>query len=228
MDGLKKREFTAPNGVKRVFNYREGTNDENTIIACFEQDYYKILKLVKPGDTVIDLGAHLGGVSLLASTIPNTKIIAVEALPENAEILKLNVIDQIVDNVTVYNRAVWQTPDIEVTMSYGDDGTENGRVHNFMGSVRTAPTTLKTVKIPTITIDEIMKENGIEECKFLKLDIEGAEENLFDFLPTQFEIITGEYHNNTFEHFFPYTDIFNVERAEYGYFICKRKENHAW
>jgi FkbM family methyltransferase len=217
-----KREFTAPNGVKRVFSYREGTNDENTIIACFEQDYYKVLELVKPGDTVIDLGAHLGGVSLLASTIPDTKIIAVEALPENYDLLVQNCLDNNV-NIRTYNRAVWQIPNIDVTISYGDDGTENGRVHNFMGSVRTAPTTLETVKIPTITIDQIIKENSIEECKFLKLDIEGAEENLFDFLPTQFEIITGEYHNNTFEHFFPYTDSFNVERAEYGYFICKRK-----
>src|SRR3990167_5017339 len=103
----RSREFTAPNGEKRTFWFRDGTNDESTIIACFEEDFYKVLQMgLKEGDWVIDLGAELGEVALLASTIPGVRSITVEALPENCDIMEKNIKEQGA-NTIVYGRAIW-------------------------------------------------------------------------------------------------------------------------
>lgn len=227
---MRNREFTAPNGEKRDFWFRDGTNDEPTIIACFEEDYYKVLQMgLTAGDVIIDLGAELGEVALLAATIPGVKAIGVEAVKENCEIMRKNIEEQKTD-VKVYENAIWPVGNIPLRVAYNDDGTESGRVHNFVGNIVTTDTPLKTAPVTTITLEQILKENNIDRCKFLKLDIEGAEEHLFATMPKEvldkFEIITGEYHNNSFDHFFPFVDDFDIERKEYGYFLCRRRHAH--
>ncbi len=230
MYNVRQREFTAPNGEKRIFSFRDGTNDEPTIIACFEEDYYKVMGSgLKPGDVVLDFGAHVGAVSLLAATIPGVRVIAVEVMPENCVILRNNIqLQNQEEQVFVYEKAIWHEPNQTIKINYAEDGTENGRVHNFVGSYSAKDSKLNFVMVPTITIPQIFEEHGITHCEFLKVDIEGAEEKLFTSLPLdilhKIKYITGEYHNNTFEKFFPFTEDYNITRkVEEMAFTCERK-----
>ena len=223
---IRFREFTAPNGVKRTFWFRDDTNDESCIIACFEQDYYKILSMgLKAGDVAIDLGAHIGGVTFLLTAIPGVKVIAVECIPENVALLKKNQAEQNTE-VKIYDKAIWQVLNEEIPIYYGNESTESGRVHKFVGN-QNKDKDAQFYSVKTITLKQILEENNISECKLLKLDVEGAEQNLFNTMfwkdLSRFEIITGEYHNKDFDDFFPFRWLYEIEQGPDGYFICGRK-----
>jgi len=194
----RSREFTAPNGVKRTFWFRDGTNDESTIIACYEEDHYKIMEeKFEKGDVVIDLGAHIGGVTCLLATIPGIKVIAVEALPENCEILKKNLeqFGGVGTEVVVYEKAIWPRSNEQVNICYGDD-SESGKVHKFVGTIGTS----KGFLADTISLLSIFRKEKIKNCKLLKVDIEGVEDWAIGEAPKhilkKIEKIKGEYHNS--------------------------------
>src|SRR5882724_2862803 len=60
-----------------------------------------------PGDTVVDVGAHIGVVSIyLAQRHPEVRILAYEAVPRVFELLTANLRRNRVHNVTAFNLAV--------------------------------------------------------------------------------------------------------------------------
>lgn len=204
MYDLLEREFEAPNGVKRKFVYREGTNDENVIRAAFCEDEYGILKLdFGPNNIVVDIGAHIGAVTMLFTTIrPDLKIFSFEPLLDNFELLKKNVTENKLDNeMNIFNQAVWFYDDDEVKMYYPDN-SEGGKVHKFIGGqffIHAFYNKKLFKKASTITLSKIFEENRIFNCKFMKIDVEGAEYGILKAAPEEvlrmIERIHGEYHN---------------------------------
>lgn len=230
---LRSRVFTAPNGEKRTLYFRDGTNDESTIIACFEQDFYKFLEHeYDSNDVFLDLGSDVGAVSVLFSTLPTRhRIIAVEPLPENCEVIRENASENNVD-IVLYEKALWVDSNSKVNVFYADD-SESGKVHKYMGGINMADplskgTGNKYVTVSTINLEQIFTDNKIESCGFLKMDIEGAEERLFSNLPLplldRMKFITGEYHNADFNSFFPFSNMFDIEQGEAGSFFFRRKD----
>src|SRR5580704_8562929 len=66
-----------------------------------------IERLLMPTDTCIDIGAHAGSWTLpLAKMVPAGRVIAFEALPYYAEVLKLLVRSSNCRNVEIFNFAV--------------------------------------------------------------------------------------------------------------------------
>jgi len=224
---LRNREFTAPNGVKRTFWFRDGTNDEATIIACFEEDHYKIMdENLKQGDVVIDLGAHIGGVTCLLATIPGIKVVSVEALPENAGILRLNL--EQADNsaeVSVYERAIWSRSGKKINIRYGDN-SESGKVHRFIGTIGQAIATQDNLEVETISLCGIFRKEHIDNCRLLKVDIEGAENEAIGGAPKhilkKIEKIKGENHGGNYHQLFDKVgDIFEeISDINEGTVLC--------
>jgi hypothetical protein len=56
----------------------------------FLHDFYVLLDLMKPGDTVLDLGGHVGTFSLAAAAL-GCRVVCIEAAPENAALLRASV-----------------------------------------------------------------------------------------------------------------------------------------
>lgn len=209
---LKKEDFTSPNGLVRTFYYRDGTNDRNTIIACFSFDEYKLLELYKGEQAFIDLGAHVGGVSLLASTLnPQPKIIAVEPLPENVELIKMNSLENGVDLI-IYPMAVHPKSGEKTRVYYG------GGEHDFVGQENLSGSKEYAAKrrfaeVDTISIEDIIQNNKIESC-IIKIDAEGIEENLFKNMTQEtlnkIKVLVGEYHNSDPKGFFPFEEQYEI------------------
>jgi FkbM family methyltransferase len=63
----------------------------------------------KEGDVVVDVGAHIGHYTIIASKLvcPNGKVIAVEAHPHNFKMLQYNIWLNELTNVTAMNYAVY-------------------------------------------------------------------------------------------------------------------------
>ena len=196
--------FKTPDGREMVFSYRKGTSDFEILSDVFLGDRYKILDLdLKKDDTVLDLGAHLGAATLLlASRRDDLKIFAFEPLRENFELLKKNVLDNgIKSEINLFNQAVWFYDDDTVKLFYGDK-SPRGRYYHFLGSLFKVQDFYKRDLfkfVNTASLSKIFEDQHIFSCKFLKMNVEGAEYGILRAAPKEvlgmIDRISGEYHN---------------------------------
>ena len=132
---------------------------------------YHIAPSLLPTDNVrvvVDCGANIGITSLfLAARYPGATILSVEPHPENFALLKTNVAQ--VARIVPIRACVTGTPQSAVQFTTDQPAWGNRIATDDHG-----------VLVPTITIEELCKQNGIEKIDLLKLDIEGAEEQVLE------------------------------------------------
>ncbi|MFH1545750.1 MAG: FkbM family methyltransferase [Patescibacteria group bacterium] len=201
----EKADFTAKNGRKRSFRYREGTNDFNTINACFSEDEYRTREMGSfDGSVCVDVGAHVGSFALLCSVLgEGVGVYAYEPIPENHALLFHNAQDNDLQGcVYVHKLAVTGLDAGKVTMRYSAPHAENNH-HKFIG----APVLdeadfekVQTFDAESISLANIFLLNGISKVKVLKVDTEGAEYDIFENTPQELfemcEFIVGEFHSH--------------------------------
>ena len=116
---------------------------------------------VKSEPIIIDCGANIGVSCLYFKKIyPKSKIIAVEADSQIAELLKKNLEMNNFNDIEVVSKAVWINDD---GVSFGSDGADGGSIINSRN---------KKI-IPSIRLKNLLDAH--KEIDFLKIDIEGAE-----------------------------------------------------
>jgi FkbM family methyltransferase len=159
----------TPPGTGHPVFLRLNTSDVcsyRDVLICQDKTYDPRVPGFSP-QTIVDVGAHIGMASLLfAQRYPAARIIAVE--PEKANFAAL------VRNVSAYKKvvplqaALWK---------------EDGEVR--LGTSRAHPKGAFAIaedgsqRVRAITMDTLMKETGLSTIDFLKVDIEGAEKEVF-------------------------------------------------
>lgn len=179
---------------------REGTNDFDVIRSCRCEYVLPNTDGYESGSFILDIGAHIGGFSLWAAQkYHNSRIIAVEALPENQALFMKNVeANNLQERISLIRAAAWSTREPTLIIPYGDANTESGRVHFFIGNAgaRQQPG-IKQVVARTISLKEIM--SGVPKVWCLKADAEGAEYPMFEEAESddlnRIKWIIGEYHD---------------------------------
>lgn len=157
--------------------------------------YYIASSLLAPDRTwtIIDCGSNVGITSLFfAARYPLARIFSVEPHPENFALLEANVAQ--VPRITPIQACVTGTPHQE-WVRFTTDRPAWGN------SIATGG---RGVLVPAITIDNLCSENGIDSIDLLKLDIEGAEEQVLQnapFLARTQNIIIELHGNYGFERF---------------------------
>lgn len=139
-------------------------------LANYEPELIRTFcKLLREGMTVVDVGAHIGIYSLIASRRVGAsgKVIAVEASPANAELLRRHLKINGCANVDVIDAAVGDRAD-QITFIYRPDATDpsafaNSIAYDIFG---------RRARIQMMTLDDICKSVS---PALLKIDIEGAE-----------------------------------------------------
>lgn len=122
---------------------------------------------------MVDIGANFGEISLyFAKQDPETKILAIEASPDNFRVLKKNCSMQnfSTDNIRRICAAVYKEKGI-VQIEKGAS-SENSTYKSQQGK--------ETVAISADTLDSYMDQFGFTEVDFVKMDIEGAEPELIE------------------------------------------------
>jgi FkbM family methyltransferase len=152
---------------------------------------------LEPGATVLDIGAHIGVVSIfLAKRHPNVSILAFEPVPRVFELLAANLKRNRVHNVSAYNLAVTgDGRDLELfshLQSNTGGSTACTANHDLAGHDRNTAA--------SVTLDEILERHRIASCPLLKIDIEGGEyEVLYNArLLSRVVNIRGEFHENKY------------------------------
>jgi FkbM family methyltransferase len=131
--------------------------------------------LPKQGDIVVDIGAHIGHYTLIASKRVGTngKVVAIEAHPGNFEMLNRNIKLNRLTNIISLNHAVYSK---ETKVKLYVPGEESGNtIYNTLISDR-ATNEEKFVEVNANTLDYLLQSKGIkQEVNWIKIDVEGAE-----------------------------------------------------
>jgi FkbM family methyltransferase len=119
---------------------------------------------LRPGARVFDIGAHQGVVALMLAAIagPEGRVVAVEAVPHNAQVAEHNRRLNAAENMTVVNAAIAAKPG---TAHVPAELNAHVRTHRGMG----------LVPVRAVTIDELAHEHGRPDVVFL--DVEGSEQD---------------------------------------------------
>jgi len=117
---------------------------------------------------IVDVGANIGLTSLYFSKkYPKTKIIAIEPDVDNINLLIHNTKE--INQIIIEQKALWFHNDgVILEHSYSNDS------HFVKGDASSG------IKTDSITIDKIIEKYSLESIDLLKLDIEGAEKEIFD------------------------------------------------
>jgi len=143
------------------------TMRENNIIDLFRP---------RQGETVVDIGAHIGKYSIIASKYvgQSGKVIAIEAHPGNLEVLNRNIKLNGLTNVIALNYAVYSR---ETKIKLYLPGQESHyTIYNTIMSSRQNAREDTFVEVNANTLDNLLEQNGIShEVNWMKIDVEGAE-----------------------------------------------------
>jgi FkbM family methyltransferase len=130
----------------------------------------------KEGDIVIDIGAHIGLYTIISSKRVGAqgKVVAIEADPENFEMLNSNIKLNQLTNVIPLNYAVYsKETKIKLYLPSGESGFTkyNTIMPNWINTQE------KFVEVNANTLDYLLQLNKIrqEEVNWIKIDVEGAE-----------------------------------------------------
>jgi FkbM family methyltransferase len=123
---------------------------------------------------IVDAGANAGLTSIFyANKYPESRIFAIEPESSNFEMLKKNTASY--SNITAIQAALWNE-NRELRVFDPGEGLWGFRTGDFMESEEAARGGL----VRGITVDKLMKDNCIDFIDLLKVDIEGAEREVFD------------------------------------------------
>jgi FkbM family methyltransferase len=130
-----------------------------------------IQELLKPGMTFVDVGAHVGQYSLLASGLVGREgaVHSFEPEPETFALLQHNVRINGLRNVHLVRCALAKSSkDAELYVARPDNiGQTSLRQPNNFSGVR--------VNVQCRTVDDYAEEHGIDRIDLIKIDVEGAE-----------------------------------------------------
>lgn len=129
--------------------------------------YGSVVIQPEPGDVVIDCGGYDGFESFLFASLVGASgqvhVMDMNEYPRYFKHTELN--PELAKIIAKHKVAVWSTSG--ETLYFEDNGPSSKLVGK----------TKKTIAIPTITLDDLVKSKGLNRVNFLKMDIEGAELN---------------------------------------------------
>ena len=142
---------------------------------------FYLLKYLNKDETFIDIGAHFGFYSLLASDIvgPEGRVLSFEPTTSTFNQLLKNITNSNNDNIKIYNLAAFSK---KTEMEFNDYGLINSSFNSFFANRGEKNLEGKKIKVKAVIVDDFLEEN-LPDCRIslIKIDAESSE----------FQVLTG-------------------------------------
>ena len=143
------------------------------IIPDTEKKIYDVGKYYEfsEGDIVLEIGAYIGmyAIKIAQKVGKKGRIIAIEAMKNNFEILQKNIKSNKAENIIAINKAIWHEQGI--LHFYATTKQVNSAVKDFLKDE-------KTIDVESETIDNIVKNNNLKKVDFIRIQVNGAEKKV--------------------------------------------------
>lgn len=147
-------------------------------LGSYEFEKQQVLpSLIKPGDVVYDIGAHVGYFTIICAKLvgPAGQVVAFEPFPENYDYVLRHVALNRLTNVVPVAAGVGAKDGV-VTFEVGTHSATGKKSQGGSGSLR----------FKIVNLVEFIREEGLRSPNLIKMDIEGAEEevipSILDFM----------------------------------------------
>lgn len=164
-------------GLKRTVNghgLRLPTRYFKYFPTTYEADNFELLEeTCKPGAVIIDIGAHIGLFSVIASQVAGAtgKVFAFEPAPSTYALLQKTVsINHKQQSIETFQKAVGKESG-KITFFISDDQADNS---NSLVQYK-EDRSLHGIDVDVTSIDNFVAEKNISKLDFIKIDVEGAE-----------------------------------------------------
>ena len=139
--------------------------------GAYETSFLKFIRndLIINRGCIIDAGANVGSYTLNLYDKADY-VIAVEASGSNAAFIQSVCTLNHIKNVRVYNNALYKSDGESIELFVSNDTCGNNSIYKTTGYS-------EIESVQTLTIDTICAENGVNDIRLIKIDIEGAEYN---------------------------------------------------
>lgn len=176
---LKRRPLVAvsADGIKLRLNPSCGesfTFYENLV----RRDYLANGISLRPGDTVVDIGANIGSFTVLAAKVvgPGGRVISFEPVAETFARLEENVALNGYGNVEC-RRAAIDDQEGTLTLVVDPKSAWSGAYSDLGGNRSTI-----TQTAPCLTLERVFRDHDLRRINLLKVDCEGSEYGIFESL----------------------------------------------
>ena len=151
-------------------------------------------QIVKPGMTVIDIGANIGLYSVIAGRLvgDNGKVFSFEPENKNYEFLSNNIKANNLKNVLLNKTAISNEKSTKNLFLFSENTGSYSLVDNRKTNI--------SIPVQTDTLDNILKQQSINRVDVIKMDIEGAEYMAFEGM---LQIISNSTNLTMMIEFFP-------------------------
>lgn len=178
-----KKKFINDNNLEEIYReelkapvyLRPDTSDLATYNQIFTNQEYDFITNIPP-KVIVDAGANIGLASVyFANKYPESKIIAIEPEESNFELLKKNIMPY--DNIIPLHAALW---DKNEEINLVDPGFGKWGFMTEKKESQEEPLASLCHLIPGMTVDRIIENYNLSRIDILKIDIEGAEREVFN------------------------------------------------
>ncbi len=162
------------------FWVRPGTTDRGAV-----SDTRRLAKYLRPGDRVLDLGAHIGTFTGRAFRAGAVRARAVEPVPANLEILEMNIDHPLCEVFPGVATGGASGGTCTLYVNDREDITDSSTIASKRGR--------HPIEVPAWSLEELCK--GLDPT-FIKCDIEGGEYSLdlLESFPETADRLFMEYH----------------------------------
>lgn len=136
----------------------------------------ELLTLVRPGQTVLDIGANIGYYTLVLAKAVGSRgaVHAFEPVPRLFETLRRNVGANGFRNVVAEKRACWSAAgEFEIYEAAGGNSGKSSLFEQHAQGVQGH-------RVQAITIDQYAREKKLDGVRLIKIDVEGAETDVLE------------------------------------------------
>jgi FkbM family methyltransferase len=169
-------EWTSQISVDKYphrFHYRHATTDKYVMADVLLEDQYACLVGMPDVQTIFDIGANIGATSVfLLNAYPKARVIALEPDAGNFAVLRRNLEPYGSRAVPVCG-ALWHRRErLAIDRGHFRDGGE--------WSFQVKAAAADDGEVEGVTLADLMRQYNVERVDILKVDIEGAEEQVFE------------------------------------------------
>ena len=158
--------LTVPCGINRGRRWLRGAANAPEWMGIYELRKQRALRrLVAPGMTVCDIGANAGFYTLGLARLVGAggRVLAFEPLPRNVRKIRRHLSLNHVTNVVLHDCAL---SDVTGTLRFSEGESDfTGKISEEAGNL----------EVPSVRLDQFLKEQALPDPGLLKIDVEGAE-----------------------------------------------------
>jgi FkbM family methyltransferase len=125
-----------------------------------------LLRVLRPRDGFLDIGANVGFYTILASTATEGPLVAIEASPRNVAVLHDQIRLNGIGHVKVLELAVG---DVDGELPFDGADRETG------GLIEPSSESPLAIRVPCRRLDGLLDDAFLDRCLLAKIDIEGNE-----------------------------------------------------